>query len=343
MFYDDILYVIKVTDDCFMRCPYCMVDEEFDKTEMSHETFRNILYKSVGMNKVTISFVGGEPLMVGMEWYKKAFEIARDFSEEHLIKVEYQMFTNGVLLNDEWMELLESNGVGIIMSYDGKDRGPKGRKKSQKIAEKYGSRFVSVNIVLNSSNYNDLIEIFTELESYGVKRVMNYTNIYEQNMALEFADGLIKLFKHIDENPSKTKFMTYEDIKRVIKTNNLGRITNGTIGKVFMNNSFVVHTNGLIKACLCQTEGPEWEYGNINEIEHIVDAVFSENNIRHNKEFVKTLNYIGPNALENTMTRGGGFFFDKGAIGMRMDVPNLLMLPFYKKLFDHVRGKHAKS
>lgn len=342
MFYDDMLYVIKVTDDCFMRCPYCMVDEEFAKTEMSHDTFRNILLKSVGLTKVTISFVGGEPLMVGMDWYKKAFEIAKQFSEDYLIKIEYQMFTNAVLLNDEWMELLESNGVGIIMSYDGKDRGPKGRKQSQRIVKKYGNRFVSVNIVVNSENYNDLVDIFQELEGHGVKRMMNYINIYEQHMADDFAEGILKLFRYIDENPSKTKFMTYEDIKRIIKTNSQGRITNGTIGKVFMNSSFVVHTDGVIKACLCQTDGPQWEYGNINEIEHIVDAIFSENNIRHNKQFVKTQNYIGPYATENVMTRGGGFFFDKASIGLPMDVPNLTMLPFYNKLFNHVR-QNVKS
>lgn len=339
MFYDDMLYVIKVTDDCFMRCPYCMVSGEFAKTEMSHDTFRNILLKSVGMNKIIISFVGGEPLMVGMDWYKKAFEIADEFSKENLVKVEYQMFTNGVLLNDDWMELFELNNVGIIMSYDGKGRGPKGRSKSQRIVAKYGHRFVSVNIVVNSDNYEHLIEIFTELESYNVKRVMNYINIYEQSMATDFADGLIKLFKHIDENPSKTKFMTYEDIKYAVRNNSRGRITNGTLGKPFINSSYAIHTDGTIKAGLCQTDGPDWEYGNINTVDHIIDAVFSENSIRHNKEFVKSQNYIGPNSLENTMTRGGGYFFDKAAIGLPMDKPNLLMLPFYNKLFNHVRLK----
>lgn len=339
MFYDEMMYVIKVTDDCFMRCPYCMVDEEFSKDEMSHDTFRNILLKSVGMTKVLISFVGGEPLMVGQDWYKKAFEIADEFSKEYLVKVDYQMFTNGVLLNDEWMELLESNGVGIIMSYDGKNRGPKGRKKSQDVVKKYGSRFVAVNIVVNSDNHNHLLEIFTELESYGVRRVMNYLNIYEHHICETFADGMIEVFKYIDEHNPKTKFMTYEDLKYALKTGNRGRINNGNIGKPFINNSFAIHTNGTIKAGLCQTDGPQWEYGNINEIDHIIDAVFSENSIRHNKEFVKSQNYIGQYALENTITRGGGYFFDKGAIGLPMDKPNLYVLPFYHKLFNYVRQK----
>lgn len=339
MFYDNMLYVIKVTDDCFMRCPYCMVDQEFNKSIMSHETFRNILYKSIGMSKVTISFVGGEPLMVGKEWYIKAFQIAKEFSEEYMVRVDYQMFTNGVMLNDEWMDLLESNGVGIIMSYDGKDMGPKGRKKSQRIVEKYGSRFVSVNIVVNSTNHDKLIDIFTELESHGVKRVMNYINIYEFGMASEFADGLIRLFEHIDKNPSKTKFMTYEDIKYAFRHNSLGRVNNTNLGKALINNDFVIHVDGTIKAGLCQTNDPEWVYGNINEIDHIIDAVFSENSIRHNKDYIKSQKYIGPYSFENTVTRGGGFFFDKAAVGLPMDIPNLSMLPFYNKLFNYVRRK----
>lgn len=337
MFYDEMMYVIKVTDDCFMRCPYCMVDKEFSKTEMSHDTFRNILYKSIGMSKIIISFVGGEPMMVGQDWYKKAFAIADDFSKEYLVKIDYQMFTNGVLLNDSWMDLFDEHGVGIIMSYDGKDRGPKGGKKSQKIVKKYGHKFVSVNIVVNSDNYKHLVEIFTELESCGVRRVMNYINIYEHDKAVEFADGMIELFKHIDSNPSRTKFMTYEDFKYVVKNSSLGRITNGTIGRPFINNSFAIHTDGTIKAGLCQTSGKEWEYGNINKVDHIIDAVFSENSIRHNREYVKSQNYIGPYSLENTITRGGGYFFDKAAIGLRMDTPNLLMLPFYNKLINYVR------
>lgn len=335
MFYDEMTYVIKVTDDCFMNCPYCLVSKELSKNEMDVNLVDEILSKTIGFEKINLVFVGGEPLMVGQDWYKHAFEICDRFSAENAIKIEYQMFTNGNLLNDDWWELLDGNNVSVIMSYDGKDKGPKGRKQSQRILEKYGPKFTAVNVVIGSNNHLDIVEIYKELDCAKVKRMMNYVNIYEQDNAHIFADSVLKLFDYLESNDHRTKFLTYDDVKRLVKTNSLQRQANGTLGRVVMNNDFVIKSDGTIKSGLPQVDDPAYVYSNIKDISHIIDVVFSEKNIKHNKDFLNSLRTID-NAT-NTLTRGGGYFFDKGALGLRGDVPNLNMLKYYDKLINWVK------
>lgn len=340
MFWDSILYILKVTDDCFMRCDYCTVQNEFRDKEMDISTVENLLRKSKGMGEVQLTFLGGEPLMLQMDWYQKVFDLAERYSNEMKYKVTFEMFTNGMLLNDEWMELLEKNKVKVWMSYDGKGIGPKGGKQAQRVLQKYGTRIAGTNTVVNME-HTSLVDIYTELESYGVRYMMHYLNQYDSANIDYYTKLILDLCDHVDtiKRPT-TRFMMYDDMKRLVKWDT-NKTHSSSTGRVYINNDFVVHTDGTLKGGVAASTNPEFEYGNINEISHIIDAVFSDNNIKHNRDYIKSLELLGELEEVNMLTRGGGFIWNKPDQGIPLDKPNIPYNKHFKQVLDHIRKKEV--
>ena len=66
---------------------------------------------------VTFSWQGGEPTLLGLDFYKKAVELQKKYSNGKKIENTFQ--TNGVLLNDEWCEFFKENNFLIGLSIDG--------------------------------------------------------------------------------------------------------------------------------------------------------------------------------------------------------------------------------
>lgn len=342
MFWDSMLYVLKVTDDCPMRCEYCTVKDEFKDKEMDISTIENVLRKSKGISEVHLTFLGGEPLMMGPEWYQEVFDLAERYSNEMKYKVTYEMFTNGTFLNDEFMDLFEKNKVKIWMSYDGKGIGPKGGKRSQKILQKYGKHIDGVNVVVQDT-HNSLIEVYKELEGYGVRYMNHYLNQYDTNNMDYFTQLIIDLCHHVDtiKRPT-TRFMMYDDMKRLVRWDT-NKTHSSSTGRVYINNDFVVHTDGTLKGGVAASTNPEFEYGNINEINHIIDAVFSENNIKHNRDYVKSLDLIGELQEVNMLTRGGGFIWNKPDQGIPLDRPNIPYIKHFKRVLEYIRQNDTKK
>ena len=341
MFWDSMLYIMKVTDDCPMRCEYCTVKEEFKDKEMEISTIENLLRKSKGIGEIQLTFLGGEPLMLGAEWYREVFALADRYSREMKYKVTYEMFTNGTFLNDELMDLFEEHKVKIWMSYDGKGIGAKGGKRSQKILQKYGSRLGGVNVVVQDK-HTSLIDVYEELQGYGVRYMMHYLNQYDTTNVDYFTDLILELCDHVDKiKRPTTRFMMYDDMKRLAKWDT-NKTHSSATGRVYINNDFVVHTDGTLKGGVAASDNPEFIYGNINEINHIIDAVFSENNQKHNRDYIKSLDLIGEHQEINMLTRGGGFIWNKPDQGIPLDKPNIPYIKHFKRVLDHVRSKNTE-
>ncbi|ETZ12500.1 hypothetical protein AJ90_26630 [Vibrio parahaemolyticus M0605] len=127
MYYHNIAWNIQTTNDCFLDCAYCMTAESNKmklKAPVSHVA--EALRLSKGFQNVFMVFIGGEPLMAGKEWFRQAFKLL----DEHPVKVQPRIYTNGHLLDDEWCDLLRSNNCQVVFSYDGLGNGAKGSKRS---------------------------------------------------------------------------------------------------------------------------------------------------------------------------------------------------------------------
>ena len=111
---------------CNLACSYCFfLDKEllypnshFRMTVETLETYIQQVIQSHQGSEVTIAWQGGEPTLMGVDFYRKAIE----FQQKHRrpgMTFENTMQTNGTLLNEEWCEFFKENNFLIGISLDG--------------------------------------------------------------------------------------------------------------------------------------------------------------------------------------------------------------------------------
>ncbi|MEM7581741.1 MAG: radical SAM protein [Acidobacteriota bacterium] len=124
------MYLLKVTEFCNLNCPYCYMFNLSDKTYLKKpkimpiEMVPTIVNKVVALAKrqdvknLTISLHGGEPMLAGREWIREAMGIFRDIGRDD-ITFNFFMQTNGVLIDQKWIDFWEEMGIKVGLSMDG--------------------------------------------------------------------------------------------------------------------------------------------------------------------------------------------------------------------------------
>lgn len=122
------IVTFKIAQRCNLNCDYCYVynrgdDSWKNRPKFSSEAVVYQLAKRLSehcilhrLPSITVELHGGEPLLVG----KKKFEfIAATLSSIHGVVVKLCLQTNGLLLDQEWIELFSKYGVSFSISLDG--------------------------------------------------------------------------------------------------------------------------------------------------------------------------------------------------------------------------------
>lgn len=110
---------------CNLDCKYCYY---LDKAEiyggreprMTEEMLEKVVYEYINANEVpevTFNWHGGEPLVLGLDFYRKALEYERKHAGGKVVHNTIQ--TNGTLLNREWARFFHDNGFLVGISLDG--------------------------------------------------------------------------------------------------------------------------------------------------------------------------------------------------------------------------------
>jgi uncharacterized protein len=111
---------------CNLACSYCFfLDKELlypdSNFRMSEETLGAYIHQLIETHRsseVTVAWQGGEPTLMGIDFYRKAIEYQEEFRKPGMT-FENTMQTNGTLLNDEWCEFFKENNFLIGLSLDG--------------------------------------------------------------------------------------------------------------------------------------------------------------------------------------------------------------------------------
>ena len=96
---------------CNLNCSYCFFLNKEQLYPGSHfrmsdevlEQYIRQLIESHRTDKVTVAWQGGEPTLMGLDFYRRAIEYQNQYQRPGMI-FENTMQTNGTLLNDEWCE-----------------------------------------------------------------------------------------------------------------------------------------------------------------------------------------------------------------------------------------------
>ena len=73
--------------------------------------------EAVESPEVSFCWHGGEPLLAGLDFYKKATALQKKYANGK--KVSNSLQTNGLLINDDWCDFFRDNGFLIGVSIDG--------------------------------------------------------------------------------------------------------------------------------------------------------------------------------------------------------------------------------
>lgn len=157
---------LQITKRCNLRCKHCFVGQS-RKVDLTSEKVEKILREFEEMQGLRVLITGGEPLL--HPEFDKINDILPEFA---LRKV---LFTNGVLLDDKWLEKLNVNE--IQMSLDGMKEGHeslRGKDTYEKtlftIKKAISKGFdVSVATVIHRKNLNEFAELEELLKNLKIR------------------------------------------------------------------------------------------------------------------------------------------------------------------------------
>jgi uncharacterized protein len=116
------LVVIQPTPFCNINCRYCYLPNRSLPGRMSLRTLARVyevlFSSSLLADKVTIVWHAGEPMVVPVDFYERAFQLIEQFNTQG-VRVVTAFQTNGTLITQEWCDFIKRWQVKISVSLDG--------------------------------------------------------------------------------------------------------------------------------------------------------------------------------------------------------------------------------
>jgi len=111
---------------CNLDCTYCFFlskealypDDRQRMTEATLEAYIRQLLESHRTPEVTVAWQGGEPTLMGLDFFRKSVEFVEKYRRPGQ-QIEYTFQTNGVLLDDTWCAFLKQHEFLVGLSVDG--------------------------------------------------------------------------------------------------------------------------------------------------------------------------------------------------------------------------------
>ena len=176
---------------CNLDCQYCFYLKKealFPETQsyrMKKETQERFIQQYIeaqpeGTKQINISWQGGEPTLLGVDFFKQAIEFQEKYKRPGM-EIHNSIQTNGILLNDQWGEFLAKHRFLVGISIDGPahlhDRyriDKKGQPTHQKVLkglEALKNHRVEFNTLSCVQKYNSYHgkEVYDYLKSIGSK------------------------------------------------------------------------------------------------------------------------------------------------------------------------------
>lgn len=183
---------------CNLRCDYCFYlekeklfpeKENFRMNDIVLENYIRQYVEAQPTPEVEFVWHGGEPTLLGIDFFRKAVELQEPYRKSKTIKNSLQ--TNGTLLTDEWCEFFKKNGFFIGLSLDGPkevhDRYRRNRvgestfdgvMNALRLLQKHGVDYNVLACVAKETAYQPL-EVYRFLKEEGVKFIQ-FTPVIER-------------------------------------------------------------------------------------------------------------------------------------------------------------------
>jgi uncharacterized protein len=115
---------------CNLECVYCYYlskklffpgDEKWRMPDEVLESFIRQYIEGQNYEEIIFSWQGGEPTLLGVDFFKKVVALEKKYCPPGT-RIENDLQTNGLLLDDAWCAFLRDNGFLVGLSIDGPRR-----------------------------------------------------------------------------------------------------------------------------------------------------------------------------------------------------------------------------
>lgn len=275
---------MKVTHACNLKCTYCYDNKIVkEKKNMSIKTFKDIIDMfSKEYDHINIMFHGGEPLIVGLDWYKEAISYCNQ-KESHF---SYSIQSNGLLLTDEILDFLKANKVSYGISYDGLSTEQYRLVKKESILEKIDllkekTGQAGLAIVCNDVFLDNIIEEYEHIKKHATgARFNSLFGDIDANYCDKYISAMKKLYMYwlYDDQALKlNEMIAFTDLvaNKINKSNVCMNCHTGWIG---------VDYDGLLGICDFGVIPRSINMGYYTEYESAHDIVYSDLKLKHIKK-----------------------------------------------------------
>ncbi len=197
---------------CNLDCQYCFYLEKeklypgtvgksgWILPESVLESYIRQYIESQPVPFVSFAWQGGEPTLLGVEYFRKVVELQKKYASGKKIENGFQ--TNGILLDDAWCEFLAENRFLVGLSIDGpckfhdRYRLYKGGgatfgdvMRGLELLKRHGVEFNTLTVVQRHNSYHPL-EVYRFLKDVG-SGFMQFIPIVERVASQPTPDGLL--------------------------------------------------------------------------------------------------------------------------------------------------------
>jgi uncharacterized protein len=145
---------------CNLGCQYCFFlskenlyrGERHLMSEEMLERYVRQLFESSPGPEVHVAWQGGEPMLRGLEFFRRSVELAKRYRQPHQTAV-HTIQTNGTLIDDEWADFFRENDYLVGVSIDG----PRGLHDAYRVDKK------------GEGSFDDVIRGWHLLRKHGVR------------------------------------------------------------------------------------------------------------------------------------------------------------------------------
>lgn len=353
--------IIKITNNCNLRCKYCYTPDEAFQGNMSIgvlSRFINETSKYIELrNPINFTFLwhGGEPLLLGLEYFKSIKKM-----QDRIIKGNNYVNlvqSNITLLTDEYCEFFIKNNFKLSTSLDGPPklhdsnrvyRDGKGSFNDVfskiKMAKNHGID-ISTLLVINRQNIDKIEELYDFFQSENIdckfslltltgQALHNYEHVYVHPD--EYADCIIKLYElWINDTKDTSYILNLEDLIDTI-------LQNAPVECTHLRNCqrhfFSISPNGDVYPCGRFQGIDKLCYGNINKIP-LIEILDS----KRRKSVIKLLDERNKRCAGCewlNICNGGCMHHAYNGVG---DIEKDYYCSAYKRIFEHVKESIKKE
>ncbi|NQU24279.1 MAG: anaerobic sulfatase maturase [Candidatus Nealsonbacteria bacterium] len=275
--------------DCNIDCRYCFYKDRLPelgsgRQRMSHETLATLVrgYMRLGFPKVGFAWQGGEPTLMGVEFFERAVDLQMKHGKPGQ-QISNTFQTNGIALNEKWCRFFHRNKFLLGISIDGPEKfhnryrvdhagaGTFARViRGIENCKQHNVEF-STLILLNSENVRHPDELFDFVVANELA-YLQFIPCIERDAATgkpadfsitpkQYGDFLCRLFDlWCDYGPEKLNIREFDSLTTFFVLGNQTICTYGQQCAGFV----VVEHNGDAFCCEFFVE-PKWRLGNIAE------------------------------------------------------------------------------